>query len=103
MTKYADRRLARSSDLANGITVPSVPENTVPNPMPEMTVPNIMTSTSPHWTPASVIMTPGKDEMFAWGGQHQPAVTLVDKRGRVRYRGLLPDEAEERARELLRE
>ena len=50
-----------------------------------------------------VIMTPGKDEMFAWGGHHQPAVTLVDKKGRVRYSGLLPDEAEERARELLRE
>jgi hypothetical protein len=50
-----------------------------------------------------VIMTPGKDEMYAWGGEHQPAVTLVDRKGRVRYRGLLPGEAEERARELLRE
>ena len=53
--------------------------------------------------PYPVVLTPGFDALQTWGGQHPPAVALVDKKGNIRYEGLNPKEGEEKALELLKE
>jgi thiol-disulfide isomerase/thioredoxin len=54
--------------------------------------------------PYPVVFSPGWTGLWTWGGSHGlPMVVVIDKKGVVRYGGLLPAEAEEKALELVKE
>jgi hypothetical protein len=50
-----------------------------------------------------VVASPSFEEVGAWGNRGIPSVVLIDKKGKVRYRGLKPAAGEEKALELSKE
>jgi hypothetical protein len=50
-----------------------------------------------------VVVSPGYDELEAWGNKGIPSIVLIDKKGQVRHTNLNPVEGEAKALELSKE